>query len=204
MSLWPDRRKIRITTPAADLRLPQLDVIVEQKLIQLRRRHRGAGQHGVHLAAMVNVVQEDMGENVSDLFGDHAVLAPVGDDAAIEIGLRQAIAEGDQPPVGRDLGGKQRPGFVEGHELIMGCGTDAALFEKIEIEVIDRKDVVERCLDRREEAGAFGFEFAKLQLQHGTIEPVVRPQIVAAHAAQMVKQGHEIIPLTAPDASLPP
>src|SRR5690348_10119942 len=76
----------------------------------------------------------------------------------------------------------------------MGRGTDAALFEKIEIEVIDREDVVERCLDRREEAGAFGFEFAKLQLQHGTIEPVVRPQIVAGHAAQMVKQGHGVTP----------
>jgi len=52
--------------------------------------------------------------------------------------------------------------------------------------------------------GALGFELPGLERQHGTIEPVIRPEIVAGHAAQMVQQGHEIIPLTAPDARLPP
>ena len=91
--------------------------------------------------------------------GYFSVLAPVGDDAAVQIVGRQVIAKGDQSPVGCSLGGKQRLWFIERHEIVMSRGANAALFEKIEIEMIDSQDVIERCLDRREEAGSLGFEF---------------------------------------------
>ncbi|OWK19774.1 hypothetical protein AJ88_39735 [Mesorhizobium amorphae CCBAU 01583] len=97
-----------------DLFFPELRIIVEQELVQLWRRYRGARKHGVHLAAVMDVVQEDVGEDVADFFRNHAVLAPVGDDAAVEIGLCQGVAEGDEPAVGRDLGGKQRLRFTNG------------------------------------------------------------------------------------------
>ncbi len=150
----------------------------------------------MHLAAMVDIMQEDVGKDVADLFRDHAVLAAVGDNAAVEIVRRKLLAKGDQAPVGRDLGGKQRLRFIERHVIVKGGSANAALFQEIEIEVIDRKNVVERRLDRREEAGAFGFEFAGPELQHGAVEPVVRPEIVAGHAAQMLEQSHEFSRVT--------
>ena len=101
-------RETKFITPAARPPPPHLQIIVEQELVQLRRRHRRARQHRVHLAAMMDVVHEEMGQDIADAFGDHAVLAPVGDDAAIEIRpSRQAIAEGDQPPVERRLRGAE-------------------------------------------------------------------------------------------------
>ena len=81
-------------------------------------------------------------------------------------------------------------GVIERREIVEDAGADAALLEHIEIEQIDRQDVVERLLDRREEAGARRLELARLQRQHGAIEPVVGPEIVAGHAAEMLEQVH--------------
>ncbi|BCH17415.1 hypothetical protein MesoLjLa_42660 [Mesorhizobium sp. L-2-11] len=49
-----------------DLRFPQFQIIVEEELIELRRFHRRAGQHGVHLATMMDVVDEEVGEQIAD------------------------------------------------------------------------------------------------------------------------------------------
>ena len=68
-----------------DLLAPQLDVVVEEEFVELRRLHRCSGQHRMHLAAMVDLVDEQMRQQVADALGNPAVLAPVGDDAAIEI-----------------------------------------------------------------------------------------------------------------------
>jgi hypothetical protein len=38
----------------------QLGILRQKKLVELRRRHRRAGEHGVHLAAVVDVVLEQM------------------------------------------------------------------------------------------------------------------------------------------------
>ena len=41
-------------------------IVVEEELVELRRLHRGAGQHRMHLAAMVDLVQEQMREQIAD------------------------------------------------------------------------------------------------------------------------------------------
>ena len=38
------------------------------------------------------------------------------------------------------------------------------------------------------------FELARLQRQHGAMEPVVGPAIVAGHAAEMIEQVHCLTP----------
>ena len=64
---------------------PQLEIVVEEELVELRRLHRGSRQHRMHLAAMVDLVNEQMRQEIADALGNLAVFAPVSDDAAIEI-----------------------------------------------------------------------------------------------------------------------
>ena len=112
----------------------------------------------MYLAAVVDVVQEDVGEDVADPFRDHSVLAPVGNDAAVEIGFRQAVAEGDKLAVEIGLCRRQACHIVERHEGVIGGGAETAIRQEIEIETIDRENVVERFLDRGKETGALGLE----------------------------------------------
>ena len=42
-----------------------------------------------------------MRQDVADALGNLAVLAPIGDDAPVEIGGRQAVAERNQPTIER-------------------------------------------------------------------------------------------------------
>src|SRR5258707_377541 len=81
---------------------------------------------------------------------------------------------------------------MERREIVEHAGADAAFLEHVEIEQVDRQDVIERLLDRWKEAGARSFELAGLQRQHGAIEPVVRPVTVAGHPAEMFKQVHRL------------
>lgn len=114
----------------------------------------------MHLAAVMDLVDEQMCQQVADALGDLTVLAPVGDDTAIEVACGQPLAKRDQPAVRRRLRLEQRLRTVERNEAVKRGGPERTLFEEVEIEAIDREDVVERLADRREKAGALGFELA--------------------------------------------
>ena len=53
----------------------------------------------MHLAAMVDVVQEEMSEQVADTLRDMSVFAAIRKDAPVKIFRRQPFAEFDQPAV---------------------------------------------------------------------------------------------------------
>jgi hypothetical protein len=72
-------------------------VEVEEELVELGRRHGGRREHAVDLAAVVDLVLEEMGEQVVDALGRAAGVAAVGDDAIVESRGVEAVAEGDQP-----------------------------------------------------------------------------------------------------------
>jgi hypothetical protein len=81
-------------------------VEVEEELVELRGRDAGAGQHGMGLAAVVDLVLEEVGEHGVGALGDHALVAAVDRDAAVEVGGGKPVAEGDEAAVAGGLGGK--------------------------------------------------------------------------------------------------
>lgn len=50
----------------------------------------------MHLSAVMDVVQEEMCEQVADPLRDDACLAAIRRDPPVEVGVRQAVAKGDQ------------------------------------------------------------------------------------------------------------
>ncbi len=86
-------------------------VEVEEEFVELRRRDRGAGEHRVGLAAVVDLVLEEVGEERVDALARAAVGVADHLDAAVEVGGRQPVAEADQPAVGGGLGGAERGGL---------------------------------------------------------------------------------------------
>ena len=67
---------------------------------------------------MMDVVDEEVGEQVADALRDFSVLAPIGNDAPVEIGLGQAVAKGDQPPVEFGLRLRQTALDRRSHEAV--------------------------------------------------------------------------------------
>ena len=65
------------------------------------------------LAAVVDLVLEEVGEDGVDALARAAVGVADDLDAAVEVGGGQAVAEGDQPAVGGGLRGAQRGGLGE-------------------------------------------------------------------------------------------
>lgn len=50
----------------------------------------------MYLPAVMDVVQEEMGEQVADPLRNDTCLAAIRCDPPIEVGIQQAVAEGDQ------------------------------------------------------------------------------------------------------------
>ena len=69
-----------------------------------------ARQHGMRLAAMMDLVLEEMLEDVGDLCRRRLAVGPRQDAVARERLVGLALAEGDQPLVARGLGQPQRRG----------------------------------------------------------------------------------------------
>ena len=145
---------------AGHLRLPPVGIEGEEVFVELRRRHRAAGQHGVDLAAMVDLVLEEMRQEIADRLGHLPVLAAVGGDATVEIGWPQPSAEIEQPAVEAGLRRGERGRVVELLEIVDDAEAAAALLQHVEVVEVDRQDVVQRFLDGREEARPLGLELA--------------------------------------------
>ena len=55
----------------------------------------------MHLPAMVDLVQEQMREQISDALGDLAGLAAIGKDLPVQIGLAETVAASQLCPANR-------------------------------------------------------------------------------------------------------
>ena len=88
-------------------------VEVEKELVELRRWDGGAGEHGVRLAAVVDLVLEEVGEEASIRSGTSPCAPRSITTHPVEVVGREAVAEGDQPAVGRGLRGAQRRGSAK-------------------------------------------------------------------------------------------
>src|SRR5579872_808512 len=159
-----------------------------EKFVELRRLDTGAAQHGVSLAAVMNVVLEQMHQQAVAALLLHPRAAMDANDLLREVVLAQPVAEGDQAVVDRALRPRQL-----GHgaaRLFIGPGgrTQRAALQRVDIEMIDDEDVVQRCLDRGEEARALRLEFALREFCAGRQQAMVGPRVVVgkcAHALEM-------------------
>ena len=146
------------------------------------------------LAAVVDLVLEEVGEERVDALGDHAVVAAVDADAAVEVGGGEAVAEGDEAAVGGGLGGAERGGLGEVGVGGLEDGEAAAgLLERVEIVDVDGVEVVERAAERGEEAGARGGEGGGVEALAGLEQAVVGPGVVAGHGAEVGRGGHRAV-----------
>src|SRR4051812_40612414 len=82
----------------------------EEKFVELRRLHRGARQHGMRLAAVVNLVLEEMFQNRGNARRWRRSIGPRQHQTLGERMLALARTEGEQPPVAGDLGVIERGG----------------------------------------------------------------------------------------------
>ena len=166
---------------------------VEEELVELRRRDACAGEHGVGLSAVVDLVLEEMGEDGVDPLGDRP--AAVGRNPAVEVGAREPVAEGDEPGVGRAL----RCGEGDGFGVVGRVGEDrpapAALPGRVEIVEIDGEHMVEGRPQRRKEPGSRRREVLGPERGAGPEEPCVRPGVVAGHRPEMLHEPiHALLP----------
>src|SRR5262249_24891690 len=74
-----------------------------EKLVELRRRHPRAGEHGMRLAAMMDLMLEQMHQETIAPFGLHRNVAIDSHDV-VETFRRQRITENDQSLVNGGLG----------------------------------------------------------------------------------------------------
>ena len=84
---------------------PQVRLTGAEKLVQLRWLDRGAAEHGVNLAAMMDLVLKQMGQQAQATVMLRGVTGD-GHDFA-EVGVAHLLAIGDQPAVDVGLFAKQ-------------------------------------------------------------------------------------------------
>ena len=85
-----------------ELRRAQVGFVRAEEFVELRRLDRRAGEHRVRLAAMVDLVLEEMREEPRRAFL-HDARAPRHGDRPGEIGVGQRRAQGDEPAIDRVL-----------------------------------------------------------------------------------------------------
>ncbi len=90
------------SSPAPELRRPQVRFPFRKELVQLRRLHRRPRQHGMGLPAMVDLVLEEMHQQPVAPLHLHPHVA-VHPHLAVERLVRQRVADSDQAPVHRRL-----------------------------------------------------------------------------------------------------
>ncbi len=125
--------------------------MIEEVLVELGRPRGGAGQHRVGLAAMVDLVLEEMREDRSYPFPRAPVRIAHDLHAAVRVRRRQAVAERHQPAVGCGLRPSKHRRLGEVRFGIEDRKTAASLFERVEIVDVNGVDVIERPAQRREE-----------------------------------------------------
>jgi hypothetical protein len=75
----------------------QVRILRQKKLVELRRRHGRAGEHGVDLAAVVDVGLKQVRQHVLRPLAIAPVVRPIENDDVVQPVVVQLLAEGDQP-----------------------------------------------------------------------------------------------------------
>ena len=161
---------------------PQRRFAGGEKLVELRRAHRRAAEHGVGLATVVNVVLEQMQQQTVHPFALDGGAAMHGDDA-LQSGAVERFHDGEQAPIHRGLCFLQRGNGLARLLVRPGVGPERAAFHRIDVEVIDDQDVIERGAQARKEAGSLRGEFVLRQPRAGGEQPMVCPGVVVRHGA---------------------
>jgi hypothetical protein len=117
----------------------------------LRRRDSGAGEHGVGLPAMVDLMDEEVRQHRAPRLAGQAAFSTVQHDDDLERVFAQSIAISHQSRIGGCLRGGEvcelgkRKLILEQREAL------PALLEAIEVVVVYEEDVIEGKLERWEE-----------------------------------------------------
>jgi hypothetical protein len=138
----------------------------------------------------MDLMLEQMRQQVVAALDKDTRLSAIRLDPDSQLCLGEFITELNERLVAIGLRRCQIERFLKGHERVKRVGPPATIIQRIQIVVIDRQNVVERRLDRREKADARGIELILRQVQAGLIKPIVCPRVVARHLAQMQYQRH--------------
>ena len=169
------------------------------ELIQLRRRHGAAGQHGVHLAAVVRLVVEQMRQHVASTVALHVVCArqvdPGVDGSAVEAG-----APGHQALVAGMLAPHPFGGLGTGLEGGVVLAQPRLVMQRADVVVVHRQDMVQRAGQAGEETAARRQPGRGIELKQRTAEPMIGQGVGVRLDAQVSGQLHRQ-PLTALSAT---
>ena len=124
----------------------------EIELVELRRLHARADEHGMGLAAMMDLVLEQVQEQPVAALGLDARI-PVQSHSGAERLLRQGLADGNQPPIDGRLLALQVRHRGAGRPVGPRLRAEPAALQAVDVEPVDDQDVVERRLEARKEAG---------------------------------------------------
>src|SRR5882762_5010959 len=175
-----------------------MDFVAAEKLIQLRWSHRRAGKHCVHLSTVMDLMLKQMREDAA-----HLVCVDTGSarhlHRAVESGVIELQTQCDQARIAFVLLAREcRTGIKRLFRLeelarleIRRLSLPAA-FEHVDVEPVDRENVIERGLDRREKTGAGGDKISLRELRAGFQQTVIGPGVVVGHGREIVGgRGHE-------------
>ena len=158
-----------------------------EELVQLRRLDRGPAQHCVRLAAVVDLVFEEMQQQPDGALALDS-LAPVYLHNVVQRRLGQLVAGRYQPPVHISLSHGKLSHDSAGKRVGPGAGAKVAALDGIDIEPVDYEIVIERGLDRTEEASPGRLELALGQGAADGQEPMIGPGVVVGHGAKSLNE----------------
>src|ERR1700751_1810575 len=145
--LNPSSPPDRLLAPAEIVELsgPERRLAGGKELVELRRRDARCREHGMGLAAMVDIMLEEMHQEAIAPLRLHAGVAidPHGAGKTIR---RQCLANRNQAPIDRSLSGPQLGERGTWNGILPGPWPEPAAFESVDVEQIDDVDVVQRRL----------------------------------------------------------
>src|SRR5882672_11497294 len=175
-----------------------MDFVAAEKLIQLRWCYRRAGKHCVHLSTVMDLMLEQMREDAA-----HLVRVDTGRarhlHRSVELAIVEFQTQCNQARITFVLlarecraGIKRLFRLEELARLEIGRLSLPAAFEHVDVEPVDRENVIERGLDRREKTGAGGDKISLRELRTGFQQTVIGPGVVVGHGREIMGcRGHE-------------
>ena len=161
---------------------PKWRLAGRKEFIELRRRDARAGQHGMRLAAMMDIMLEQMHEQSVAPLGLHFRVAVDFHDVVEACG-RQRIAHRHQPPVDRGLRRRQFGDRPIRNGIFPRLRSEPPALQRVDIAEVDDIDVIQRRLQARKEAGPRGFELGLIERGAGGQQAVIGPGIVVGEGA---------------------
>ena len=143
----------------------------------------------MHLAAMVGLVVEQVGQHVAGAVALHMVAARHVDPGVDGCGIERR-AEGHQAQVAVMLAPQPFGGIGTGLEGSVAFAQPRLAMQRADVVVVHRQDVVQRARQAGEETGARRQPGGRVQLQQRLAEAVVRQRIGMRLDAQVGGQVH--------------